>query len=379
MMRRFVLAFIAVPGLISCTGILVFTSPSALGGEFPIAAQVWPEFVPVTNGRNVLYFDSRTAGDYDVWSYDLGNKAESLVAGGQAYQMAPEIYGDFAIWHDFRNGNWDIYGRQLSGGPEIPIVTNSADQVSAKVGEGYVVWSDFRNTRSDISPELFQRDIYAYDRSMGQEVLVSDYPFGDKNNPAVGGSFVVWQDSRNGYQWDIYARDLAGGNEFALCTAFGWQVAAAISGDIVVWQDSRNSNYDIYGYNLATGQEFPICTDLGYQEEPDISGNIVVWRDSGVIYGYDLATGHKFPISSGAGDDSHPRICGDLVVWERYRVGYYSDIYGAYIPEPFSMALMGLGGAVLAASRVSRRCGLRVATDRRLPPVCRGWIPASRP
>jgi len=354
--RRKVFALIAS----SLIAFLCLGVPPALAGEFPIAAQGWSEFVPVTNGESVLYFDVRAAGDYDVWSYDIGSDAESLVAGGQGYQMSPEVYGDFVIWHDNRNGNWDLYGRQLSGGPDIPIVTSPADQVSAQVGERYVVWSDFRNTRNDIPSEFYERDIYAFDRSTGQEVLVSDYQMGDKNNPAVGESFVVWQDSRNGYQWDIYARDLAGGDEFALCSAFGWQVQPAISGNIVVWMDSRNGNYDIYGYDVTTGQEFPICTDPGGQNEPDVWGNVVVWIDyqsgdsTGDIFGYDLASRQKFQISSNAGDDSHPRIVGDLVVWERYRVGYYSDIYGAYIPEPASMGLLAFGGALLAG-RPKRR------------------------
>ena len=52
-----------------------------------------------------------------------------------------------------------------------------------------------------------------------------------------------------------------------------------ISGDWIVWADGRNGNSDIYAYNLATGEERPLCTNSANQLSPFISGNLIVWED----------------------------------------------------------------------------------------------------
>jgi beta propeller repeat protein len=140
------------------------------------------------------------------------------------------------------------------------------------------------------------------------------------------------------------------------------QAKPSISGNIVVWRDGNNGG-DIRGYDLATGTAFPIHVEspINYtgQNDPDIDGRYVVWEDgrNGVdndIWGYDLLTGQEFPIFQGPGNQADPKISGNLVVWDSYISGATGRIMGAYIPEPASVALLGLGGALLAARRRRR-------------------------
>ena len=72
------------------------------------------------------------------------------------------------------------------------------------------------------------------------------------------------------------------------------------------------------------------------------------------IWGYDLLTGQEFPIFQGPGNQANPKISGNLVVWDSYVVGNPGRIMAAYIPEPCSGGLLGLGAALLAARRRGR-------------------------
>ena len=43
--------------------------------------------------------------------------------------------------------------------------------------------------------------------------------------------------------------------------------------------DRAGLGYDVYGYRLSTGEEFPICTAFGWQTVPETDGRYVVWND----------------------------------------------------------------------------------------------------
>jgi len=145
---------------------------------------------------------------------------------------------------------------------------------------------------------------------------------------AISGDIVVWVSARRGpHASDIFAKNLATGEVFSVCTAPGNQYAPTISGDMVVWVDERHGarNADIYGKNLATGEELPICTDPGRQLHPAISGNIVVWEDArrrGTgpdIVGLDLRTWRRLNVFRWPGRQVDPAVSGDIVVWRDFR------------------------------------------------------------
>lgn len=90
-----------------------------------------------------------------------------------------------------------------------------------------------------------------------------------------------------------------------------------ISGSWIVWQDSRNGNLDIYAYDISTETEHQITRNSGNQGWPRISGHLIAWRDyrnwdgtgeaSADIYGYDLSTHKEFVISD---DPAHEQLIG---------------------------------------------------------------------
>ncbi|MFH1616580.1 MAG: hypothetical protein ABIG61_16035 [Planctomycetota bacterium] len=321
-----------------------------------------------------------TAGNYDIVEFPIytGN-------GGQSH---PVIDGDTVAWidADFGNGpSGPVHYKNLSTGQDHVIATSltctwwgwspaiDGDNIiwsdTATMGiygynistqTDYVVWSDGKqrpgidivgNTVFGVEHKgSDDYDIYGYDTSAGTRFPISTAP-SYQYNPVTNGDVVVWGDLRNGGKnWDIYGFDLASETEFEICTQDIAQQYPSISGNIVVWSDSRNrnnnSNEDIYGYNLDTQAEFQITTNIGLQEFPSISDNFVVWMDNRNgdydIYGYDLLTQTEFPIATGLGDQLRPSISGNTVVWESD-----GDIFGATIPEPCSLLLIGFGGLFL--------------------------------
>ncbi|MBI5234535.1 MAG: hypothetical protein HY880_09295 [Deltaproteobacteria bacterium] len=142
--------------------------------------------------------------------------------------------------------------------------------------------------------------------------------------PKVSETKIVWQDNRND-NWDIYMKDIAGGNSITLTSDISDQIRPAISGSTVVWQDSRGGNWNIYAYDISTGSEFIVSDDLGNQEMPVISGDWAAWQDDSRgnwdIVAYNLNTHETLRVTSHERDQMHPAISGPFITWEDYRHG----------------------------------------------------------
>jgi hypothetical protein len=120
------------------------------------------------------------------------------------------------------------------------------------------------------------------------------------------GDFVVaWEDGRNGGDFDVYAQRLNGSGA-TLWTPGGIPVAAlpleqrspelaaGPSGDVViVWQDARNGmDFDLYAQRIGAGgapqwaaDGIALSTTSGDQVKPRLVGNgsggaVVVWMSS---------------------------------------------------------------------------------------------------
>ena len=242
--------------------------------------------------------------------------------------------GAITAWADHRNPKrWMIYAQRvnsqgitqwLAQGVQVAPDTALADtaayqQNPAILGDGsggaYIAWVDGR--------EPLYSDIYL------QHVSGSGVPlwatsdggvgvckvFNVQQNPVLvpdgaGGVIVVWQDCRNGVNFDIYAQRVdpsgalhwtAGG--VALCTAGDSQlrpqaIPDGAGGAIVTWYDYRSvtpssGSADIYARRInASGTPQWVANgvmlydaDIGEQVLPNITsdgagGAIVAWQDS---------------------------------------------------------------------------------------------------
>lgn len=122
-----------------------------------------------------------------------------------------------------------------------------------------------------------------------------------------GGAIVVWQDFRNGTDYDLYAtRVNALGFPFwtpdgsPVCTETGYQtnpdaISDGAGGAFVVWEDGRTDTLDVYvqhidgfGNRLWGPGGVPVCTFKNNQTDPRLisdgaGGVIVTWFDRRVI------------------------------------------------------------------------------------------------
>ena len=101
--------------------------------------------------------------DCTIYGYDLSERKEVLIATASMEEcwvqhnliphqdtVKPEIYKEYVVWVDCRNGNPDIYGFNLSEKEEFQIITHKSSQLSPALYETTVIWQDERNGNWDI-------------------------------------------------------------------------------------------------------------------------------------------------------------------------------------------------------------------------------------
>src|SRR5439155_16344319 len=180
-------------------------------------------------------------------------------------------------WQDQRNGSYDIYAQRLDGSGTsqwafagVALCSASGDQVSPVLcsdgaGGAIVAWLDRRTGGSDVYAERVTGAGVAQWTLDGVAVCtVGNDQLGAVAVPdGSGGAIIVWQDIRNGSNWDIYGQRLNqsgvaqwSANGLPLCVASGSQqypvaVPDGSGGVIAAWQDERSGGA-IYSQRVNT-------------------------------------------------------------------------------------------------------------------------------
>ncbi len=219
---------------------------------------------------------------------------------------------------------------------EFPVSDTSSNKQKPSVGGGVVVWEDDRDNVSNI---------YAKDLATGQETLVAT-GVSLRGKPVTNGKSVAWEDDRGGHS-DIYVKNLrdSASQERVLAGGPGDQRKPEVSGNTLIWESKNSSGkWEIYSHDLTSQSppaSQPVITGSGIHTNPVISGDIVVWqaetrRSDGTvtsnIYAKNLATGEVFHVSASDKYQDQPAISGNIVVWRQEAVADYTifgrDLYG---------------------------------------------------
>ncbi|MCP5103935.1 MAG: PKD domain-containing protein [bacterium] len=220
-----------------------------------------------------------------------------------------------------------------------------------------------------------------------------------------GGAVIVWEDSRSGSDYDIYAQRLdapgtpqwtAGG--IAICAAVGPQRFPQVTADnsggfIVTWFDRRNGkNYDIYAQRIdSTGRNswpsdgVPVCTAKGEQYDPvpvsdGNGGAVIIWQDRRHGSNYDIyaqridASGklqwdeNGVIVCTSAEDQENPRPVSDgnggiIITWQDRRNAKHYDIYAQRLDGAGSPQWTANGIEICAVDHDQR--GPRMLSDDR--------------
>jgi hypothetical protein len=307
--------------------------------DIAVSQAVHSQYSPATgfDGADflVVWEDSRSDAQCDIYGARVTPQGQVLDPAGfvisqaSRYQNSPALAFDganfLAVWQDYRGGEWKVYGSRVT--PQgtvldptgIAISQAAYDQFSASVGfDGanfLVAWLDLRSgSESDIYGARVTPAGVVLDPSGIPISTAADW----QEVPSLafdGANFlVVWEDYRNGSDYDIYGARVTPQGEvldesgFVVSQAAYEQYAPALAFDganfLVAWEDSRSdSSEDIYGARV---------TPAG-----------VVLDSSGIT------------ISMGAGERDNPSLGFDgtdfLVVWEDYRSESERDVYGARV------------------------------------------------
>lgn len=357
-----------------------------------------------SNGTNsLIVWEDFRSGNPDVYGARLSPAGALLDASGIAISRGAPFFerypavanggSDYLVaWQDDRGGaGYDIYGARVSGGGAVQDAAGIALSTAVNVqsspavawnGTSFLaVWQDLRSgTTADISGA---RVTVAGTVQDAAGIALSTLANGELRPAAASDGtdyLVVWQESRDGIERDIYGVRVSGAGVvldaagFAISTAANVQSSPAVAWTgtsyLVAWEDLRGGtfDYDIWGARVSPGGAvqdatgFAISTAVNSQYAPAIacSGTncLVVWEDvRGIdsdIYGARVSLAGAVLDPAGialctlANAQADAAVAWDgtnyLVVWEDYRSGTTYDIYGARVST---------AGAVLDAAGIA--------------------------
>ncbi len=181
---------------------------------------------PVVGGTTIVYGDKRS-GQWDLYGYDTETNTEFPVAVGGGVHGYASISGNTVVYDVYRDGSWDVMGFNLKDKREFPIAVGGGDQTEPQISGTVVVYRDLNERGGNPSLML-------YDLERKQSRMVTNNHFLQK--PAIGGTFVVWEDWRSGMP-NIFAYDFVKNIEYTM-TRSGSARAPFVSGKLIGWLTS---------------------------------------------------------------------------------------------------------------------------------------------
>jgi beta propeller repeat protein len=187
------------------------------------------------------------------------------------------------------------------------------NQTSPAISGSNVVWQDSRDEES------LGTDVYMYDTRLETESLVAGGA-GDQEEPAISSSYIVWIDGGR-----LRAKNRSSGAVFNVTPGPATQLDPVLCGSVVAWTDSRNSSPDVYARDLAAAGEeiIPIATSPAVESYPACDGGRIAYMyaptgQSADIHLFDLPTRTTTVVSAQPWNEWRPAIAGNLVVWQAW-------------------------------------------------------------
>jgi len=272
---------------------------------FPPDGQYMFRSFDESRGRVVFALPANSSSPFQIFAWTETEGLTALTTGGQD---DPAVDGDIVVWVD----SGSIKGIDLSTGERFGL-GDGVDQSQPDVSGDWVVWNEGTV------------GIRAADIKTGETRLLS--ASAAVQCPRICGDLVVWMDDRAGLGYDIYGCRLSTGEEFPICTAYGWQTVPETDGRYVVWNDERTLPERIYARDMSgPDPEFEVEPVAGSarQDSAHISDGLVTWASDAWsgnpagLYARKLPSGVSFYVCLGAdnvvpdGDSIYHRVGTDL-------------------------------------------------------------------
>ena len=186
----------------------------------------------------------------------------------------PHIHGNAVVW---REGGAEasqvmLYDLAWLGtARDADVLAGPIPPTSdVEIGDRFVVWLEMWGA---------QRDVFAYDRTAGINIRVTNTSEIVEGQPSTSGPWIAWQtfDMITG-NTSILAQNMDT-MELRTVTDVGVNYHPTIDGDLIAWESTRNGNEDIYLYRISTGETFRVTSSLPAQYLNDVFGHTVAYVD----------------------------------------------------------------------------------------------------
>lgn len=338
--RRQLILFIAL----ACTGAIPCERALALAVDIPIALGNGDQTLPTITG-NWIAWEDRQAGRVRAQNRSTG--AQFLVGPnpsiGGGNQGHPRLSGDTVLWQGNPGGKGTLFFDNLAdANPYQKVLDQSISQFIGDINGNLAIWEETTG-----SP-LTEGNLYG--SYLGSN---TKFPIADTGNvmswPVTDGRFVIWREFDGVNHSSLYIKDLQTGTSSLFQFTGG---DPEIDDGIAVF----GADGGIAVRNLLTSDASTIPTVI--PASVAISGDLLVYsikpagKSDYDLWGVHRQTGEQFLISDAPGNQLFPDVSGDFVVWADTRNGNF-DIYGAWIPEPSTAALLFV--AWICGSFIRRR------------------------
>lgn len=394
-------------GIPSDDGSVIYTWSDTRNGYRDVFIQ------KIDSAGNSLFGDNGVP----VVSYDNRQEDPVLITDGSG--------GAIVFWVDFRaDSSGDIYaqhidnnGNQLWNEDGLPICTASRTQISIRLasddnGGAYAVWLDYRNGNASDIYGIHVTGDGATESGWAENGNPVSTAGGDQlqhslDKDGAGGAIVVWADTRESSDQNIYAQRLLADGSMAwtengeiISDAPGKQetpklVYTGTTGVYAAWRDfSQDSDGDIRSQWIkpdgSKGWEdsgIVICDQDAVQKNPRVTAEnnlfFIAWEDfrndpvDPDIFvqkventGSIAWTLNGVAATDAAGKQEEPRLTSDgsggiYTIWTNHRADDYSDldIYAQHIGSTGSVTMDPAGGVVCDAPYAQERPLIRPDGD----------------
>jgi beta propeller repeat protein len=245
----------------------------------------------------------------------VGRETRLTTAPGD--QFDPVISGNVVVFTDYRLDNADVTFVDLSDGTEHAVATGPGNQQLADVSGRRIVYTDYGTI-----------DVVLFDLQAGTSTNLTSGSLFASLDPAISGDLVAWVDNRDG-NLEIYARDLATGEERRISSSPDADWNPKVSGSVIVWARCDDQGQcHVFAYDWARPGAAPVqlTSGDGSEKQPDIDGRRVAYqglrdgeRD---VFVYDLDTGVETRLAL-PGDQVDAHVSGDFVTFDDLAAGTY--------------------------------------------------------
>lgn len=255
----------------------IIPDPDSLGGV--IIAWISPEISGSVDFINVQKFNSsgqlQWGNNGKIISQSSGRKRNVKIARVKSDTL-------LVLWVDLSSGaDWDISAQLIKFlgntiGPEIKVVDFTGDQVnpflsSNKKGAVIVAWEDNRSTDTDIYAQLIEangRKRWEENDELALGTAISTAINNQKRpvliDDGLGGAIIVWEDFRNGNDYDIYAQRISAPGqlgefrEIDIITPNGNEIWEIGSSQVITWTSKGEIDSVSVELSRNGGQTFEV-------------------------------------------------------------------------------------------------------------------------